>query len=127
MSTRKGYLELCKNLDESPFRRHTAVGRKVLMSDRGTVKYSLTLCFKKNMIFIFVLFFFSFFYLRVVHSSSFSTPHLKSSVERFRACTDTEDAQWNPRGNLLKTGWPEVQIVINMDKQREKFRFFAAY
>jgi hypothetical protein len=67
---------------------HPAVGRKFLMLARGTVKCSLTLSFLRNMIFIFVP-----FLPRVVHSSSFSTPHLKYSVERFRARTDTKDAQ----------------------------------
>jgi hypothetical protein len=57
ISTRKGYLEPRKDLDESSFRKHPAVGRKFLMSARGTVKYSLTLSFLRNMIFIFVPFF----------------------------------------------------------------------
>jgi len=56
---------------------HPEIGRKFLVP---AARYSVTLSFYlRNMIFIFMPFF-----LKAVHSSSFSTPHLKYSVKRFR-------------------------------------------
>jgi len=59
---------------------HPEIGRKFVVP---AARYSEAFChpsfFLRNMIFIFMPFF-----PKAVHSSSFSTPHLKYSVKRFR-------------------------------------------
>lgn len=68
-----------------------------------------------------MIFIFMPFFLRVVHSSSFSTPHLKYSVKRFRDSTDTKDTQEDRRENLRKSGYLEVQVRVDRNKQQEIF------